>query len=421
MSPPGGPRLWVGRGRGYNLFTLTATPSEFPVKRVLLAVALGAGAFALAPLPAAEVAPAPRVLTDRDALFRKPQVLDLVVTVDKKDTESLQREPRKYVKCQLRDGKNEYADVAVHLKGAVGSFRNFDDKPGLTFNADKFTDAQRFRGMDKFHLANSVQDPSYLSELICGEIFRAAGVPASRISHATLTLNGRKRGLYYIKEGYDKEFLKAHFGSSNGNFYDGGFCREIDQPLELNSGKGDVKDHADLKALWAAVREPNEQKRFEKLEKLLDMDRFISYMICSMITSDWDGYPSKCNNYRIYHEPKTNKITFIPSGMDQMFGDVNWPIMPGWGGGVARELMNTKEGKKRYLARLREIMDKKVYNPEALIRRLDEVEAVVQPALMAVDQGAGRDYKNQVNRLRVAIKEREKVINNQIKQLPPEK
>jgi spore coat protein H len=25
-----------------------------------------------------------------------------------------------------------------------------------------------FHGMDKFHLANSLQDPSYLSELLCG-------------------------------------------------------------------------------------------------------------------------------------------------------------------------------------------------------------------------------------------------------------
>ena len=31
--------------------------------------------------------------------------------------------------------------------------------------------------------------------------------------------------------------------------------------------------------------------------------------------------------------------------------------------------------------------------------------------------GAGRDYKNQVNRLRDAIKQREKIVNAQIKQL----
>ncbi len=389
------------------------------MKSAFSALSVVAIAFA-ARLPAAEPAPAPRLITDRDALFRRPQVLNLTIVVDKTEVEALNREPRKYVKCALKEGDTEFADVGIHLKGAAGSWRDFNDKPGLTLNADKFADAQRFRGMDKFHLANSVQDPSYLAELICGDLMRAAGVPAARVSHALVTINGRKRGLYYLKEGYDKTFLRDHFGSTHGNFYDGGFLREIDQDLQLISGEGDVANRADLKALFAAAREKDEQKRFEKLEKLLDLDRFISYVVIEMITSDWDGYPSKCNNYRIYHDPKTNKITFIPSGMDQMFGDPYWPITPDWGGIVARELMRTKEGKKRYLARLREIMEK-VYLPEALIRRLDEVEAVVQPALASVDPRAGRDYKNQVNRLRWAIKERAKNITEQLKRLPAEK
>lgn len=388
------------------------------MNRVFLAVSFLVIALAAAATPA-EPAPPPRAIKDRDAFFRKPAVHNVTITVPRKELDALNRDPRKYVKCTLKEGDTEYTDVGVHLKGAAGSWRGFDDKPGLTLNMDKFKDGQLYNGLDKWHLANSVQDPSYLSELICGELMLAAGVPAARVSFATLTLNGRKRGMYYLKEGYDKRFLKTHFGNSHGNFYDGGFLRDIDQDLQLISGSGDVANRADLKALMAAARERDQAKRFEKLEKLLDLDRFVSYLVVEMITSDWDGYASKCNNYRIYHNPKTDKITFIPSGMDQMFGDTNWPILPGWGGTVARELMATKEGKKRYVARLREIMDK-VYRPVALVARLDELEAVVQPALAAVDPGAGRDYKNQVNRLRYAIKERARVINEQLKRLPNE-
>jgi spore coat protein H len=83
-------------------------------------------------------------------------------------------------------------------------------------------------------------------------------------------------------------------------------------------------------------------------------------------------------------------------------------------------LMRTKEGKKRYVARLREIMEK-VYNVERLTKRLGELEAVVQPALASVDAGAGRDYKHHVNRLREAFKQRERSITEQLKRLPPEK
>jgi spore coat protein CotH len=235
-----------------------------------------------------------------------------------------------------------------------------------------------------------------------------------------VTINGRKRGLYYLKEGYDHQFLREHFGTSSGNFYDGGFLKDIDQPLQLVSSKDDVTKQEDIKALLTASREPDEKKRFEKMEKLLDMDKFITYLVLQSVTWDWDGYPTNRNNYRIYHNPKTNKIIFIPSGMDQMFGDPNGPILPGYQGTVAAQVVNTKEGKKRYYARMREIMEK-VFIVERLVRRLDELEAVVQPALASVDAGAGRDYKNQVNRLREAIKQRAKSINDQLKRLPPEK
>src|SRR5262245_23695982 len=200
-------------------------------------------------------APAPKPAEQRDGFFKDGKIVSLKIDIGKKEVEALNREPRKYVKCTLAEGDATFADVGIHLKGAAGSWRDLNDKPGLTLNMDKFKDDQLYRGMDKFHLANSVQDPSYLSELICGELMRAAGVPASRIGHAVVTINGRVRGLYYVKEGYDKAFLKAHFGNSNGNFYDGGFLRDIDQDLQLVSGEGDVKDRADLKALVAAARE----------------------------------------------------------------------------------------------------------------------------------------------------------------------
>ena len=62
-----------------------------------------------------------------------------------------------------------------------------------------------------------------------------------------------------------------------------------------------------------------------------------------------------------------------------------------------------------------------VLQGDQLVARLDELEAVVQPALAGVDPGAGRGYRGQVDRLRNAIKERARNINEQIKRLPPEK
>lgn len=353
-----------------------------------------------------------------DLFFNSGAVVHLAIDLGPKELDALRREPRKYVKATLKEGdKIVFKDIGVHIKGAAGSFRGIDDKPGLTLNMNKFTDdAQLFHGMDKFHLANSVQDPSYLSELICGELFRAAGVPASRVSHAVVTINGKRRGFYYLKEGYDKYFRRTYFKNADGNFYDGGFLRELDQPLQLLSGKDDVKNHADLKALVAAANENDPAIRFKKMEKLLEMDSFVAYLAIEVFTWDWDGYPMNRNNYRLHHDPVRNKITFIPSGMDQMFGNPGGPILPGFQGLIARRLVETPEGKKLYFDKMAEL-NKTVFQPEKLVKRLDELQARLQPVLASIDAGAGRDFPNQVNRLKQGIIQRSKSIDEQLKRM----
>lgn len=383
--------------------------------RVLLfavVVALAAGLLGLPPASAQkekDKTPA----EERDAFFKDGVPVKIAIEAGQKENDSLRRDPRKYVPVTVKEGGKTYANVGIHIKGAAGSSQPWDAKPGLTLNMDKFVDEQRWRGMDKFHLANSVQDPSYLSELVCGEMYRAVGVPCSRIGHAQVTINGRNRGFYYVKEGFDKDFLKANFKNNHGNFYDGGFVRDIDNPLQLLSGTGDVKDRGDLKALLAATRETDHKRRVERLAALLDLDQFISYMVMSAITWDWDGYPFKANNYRIYHDPERNKLIFIPSGIDQMFQDPNGPALPGFGGYVARSIIETTEGRRRYWVRMREVM-RTVFDPERWVRRLDELERRIQPALAAADANAGRDLKGQVDRLRNGVRQRHKVITAEL-------
>ena len=70
----------------------------------------------------------------------------------------------------IEEGGKTYENVGIHLKGAAGSFRGIDDRPALTLNFDKFQKGQDYHDLDKIHLNNSVQDPSYLNELICSEL-----------------------------------------------------------------------------------------------------------------------------------------------------------------------------------------------------------------------------------------------------------
>src|SRR5438046_2663916 len=125
-----------------------------------------------------------------------------------------------------------------------------DGKPSLTLSFDKFVPGQRFHGLSKIHLNNSVEDPSYLHECLGAELFGAAGVPAPRVAHALVELNGRKLGLYLLKEGFTQEFLGQYFHRTDGNLYENDPSREEPGRMRRDSGRG-PDDRADLKILAA--------------------------------------------------------------------------------------------------------------------------------------------------------------------------
>src|SRR4029079_9819814 len=179
-------------------------------------------------------------------------------------------------------------------------------------------------------------------ELICSELFLAAGVPTPRTTHARVWLNGRDLGLYVLKEGFDKTFLKRHFKDPTGNLYDGGFVQDIDADLEKDAGEG-PDDRSDLKSLVAATRESDSAKRFEKLEALVDIDQFLTFTALELMCSHWDGYVNNRNNYRVYFDPTGKRFHFFPHGMDQMFGDPNASVLQTPGALVAQAIMLNPE------------------------------------------------------------------------------
>jgi len=337
------------------------------------------------------------------------------IEVDKATADALRREPRTYVKCTLKVGDETFKDVGIHLKGAAGSFRGFDDKPALTLNMNHFVKGQMFHGIDKFHLNNSVQDPTYMDEILCSGISLEANLPTPRATHAVVELNGRKLGFFVFKEGFDGAFLQHHFADVSGNLYDGGFLTDIDSPLRLE--RGTPRDHKDLKALVAACREPNAEKRFAAVDKLMDIDRMITNACLQVIATDWDGYCRNRNNYRVYFDPKSGKAVFFPHGMDQMFNSPQETLQPGWGGIAARAVLETPEGKKRFIARLKE-MNEKQFALDKIYKRIDEFVPRARDAMEALNKGSGKNWENNdIKALKERLKQRSEYLTKEIPKL----
>ena len=377
--------------------------SSAPVQKILLLLAsiLAWPSFAAAP-------------PDSD-LFTTGAVLRLQITIPPDGLASLRTNSRKHVTAGLREGPNTFRQVGVHLKGSTGSFRPLDDKPGLTLNFDQFEPATRFHGLRKIHLNNSVEDPSYLNELLGGEIFRAAGVPAPRVTHALVELNGRRLGLYVLKEGFTADFLALHFRQTKGNLYDTGAGHDVDGALEKDLG-ANPNDRSDLDALTAAAREPDLVARWTQLQRTLDMDRFVSFMALEIVLGHRDGYSLARNNFRLYHDPESDRLVFLPHGMDQLFGNPRAPLIPQMNGLIARAVMETPEGRRAYRARVQFVMTN-VIQLAVLHQRVDATLAALRPAL---ERKEARALEQAVATLHERIDERLHTVARQLAEPPLE-
>ena len=374
---------------------------------------------------AAELSPAPALAKrtqqariqrkpDRsDAFFQRGEIPRLKIEIAQTELERLQQNNREYVRARvIENDKAEYQSVGIKLKGAAGSFRGLDDRPALTLNFDKFRDGQKFHDLDKIHLNNSVQDASYLNEIICSELFLAAGVPTPRTSHARVWLNGRDLGFYVLKEGFDKTFLKRYFKDPSGNLYDSGLLQEIDADLEKDSGDG-PDDRSDLAALANAAREGDQEKRWNRLAKLLDVDQFLTFMALEQMCSHWDGYCNARNNYRVYFDPATGRAHFFPHGMDQMFGDPHFGVLQTPGAMVAEAVLSNPKWRMRYRERLVELLP--LFSPgDKLSQRLDEIHARTRPVLAGMGEEHAREHDGQLRHLKGQLAARAKNLQQQL-------
>jgi len=428
----------------------------YQMRRKLLLLAGGVGLLAYpatdecrgaaaATRPVAATRPAakkPRPDT-ADAFFNNGSLPRLYINIPPAQLKGLNDNPRTFVKAIIREvvpGQPDvvYQDVGVHLKGAAGSFRRVEDKPALTLNFDKFVPGATFHGLDKVHLNNSVQDPAYMSEYLGSYLFRASGCPSPRVSNGRVWLNGRDLGPVVIKEGFENVFFKKYFHDRSGNLYEGSFA-DVDSDLPVHPGdrpigkmgpltkeqmkqmEAELALHkkeatAKLRRLTAASREPENLKRESDLDAVLDVDRFLTFMACESIAAHWDGYSGNRNNYRIYDDPRSGKLVFLPQGMDQLFQRPDYPLFAN-GALVARGTTSTTAERQRYMARVVQIREH-AFSNEAMLAELDRVSARILPLMQEIGPDAVRQHKQQTAEMKQKLLDRMANVDKQLANPP---
>ena len=288
-----------------------------------------------------------------------------------------------------------------------------DDKPSLTLDFARFRPRQSFRGWPKVHLNNSVEDASYLRDELGSQLFRAAGVPAPELGHATVKLNGRRLGLYVVKQGFTSQFLRSQFGEEGVIFEPTG-TRDINEPMKahpaaLNSGR------AAIARLSAAAAESDLERRWAMLRRALDMDRFISFIALEVMLGHWDGYALAHNNYRVAYLASSDTLVFVPSGMDQLFANAALPWRPQMAGLVARAVLETPAGRAAYAARFKDLLETR-FVPAQLSRCVRNAVGGLDPLLTSFEFA---DVQREARELCVRVAARENNLRMQLSQVEP--
>ncbi|HJO09915.1 MAG TPA: CotH kinase family protein, partial [Verrucomicrobiota bacterium] len=295
---------------------------------------------------------------DRMSLQHRSLVKTLRTDIPRSD----QEKPFDYVPAKLTIDGTKVGKVAIRKKGFVGSLDV--NRPSLKIQIDKFDKDKLFAEVDTLTLNNNKQDASRVHQLIGYQFFRASGQPASYCNLALLSVNGRSLGIYSNVESLDKHLFRRAFKSAKGTLYEGTICDFHANSLDRFERKfGSKKSIETIKAASIALDAGN-NSLLDQLGRHLDLDRFYRYWAAEVLVGHWDGYVSNKNNYFVYFDSKSERLHFLPWGLDQLATDRNmfWrrdfdpPKSIKADAALPRRLYKNEEAKKQYFAAMQSLL-----------------------------------------------------------------
>ena len=345
-----------------------------------------------------------------DDLFPHDQVLDVQITIDSKDWDSIRHQSRNffealnesrqhapidhpytYVEASVLIDGVEFPQVGIRKKGFIGSQNS--TRPSIKVKLNHVDKEGQIDGLTNLTFNNNQQDVSLISQFMGYGLFNAAGIPAPRCAYANVTVNGQDLGIYAHVERIHRPFLKREFGNDDGVLYEGtvvdfypGWLGSFEHKL----GSDEV-GRKKIQKLIDVLNNPNDNIE-SLIGELVDLESFYVFWAMEGLLGFWDGYSGNRNNFFIYLNPKTDKFHFIPWGADSMFeryspirDDRRDPVSVKTQGLISNRLYQLKSGRQRYQNALEEIMAQN-WSGTALLAETKRIQALVKPYLAVGDE-----------------------------------
>ena len=282
-------------------------------------------------------------------------------------------------------------NIGIRTKGFIGSLN--PERPSLKVKFDEYVDQSPIQGLDRLTLNNNVQDVSLASQFLTYKLFNKAGVPAPRVSHCKVTVNGEYLGIYSHVESVRAPFIKKRYQKYSGELYEGTISDFYPIAVENIEAKNSyTKKNRTLSKKLAEVLETKEGFNLDEVKKYINLEKFVRFWAMESLLGFWDGYTNNQNNYYAYSNPNDQKrFHFIPWGADGAFTKDRGPFSR-FGGEqdqprsvysqsmLANRLFQTDEVQALYRKTMIDIL-KNVWNENEIIDDINRIQALTRTHL----------------------------------------
>jgi spore coat protein CotH len=343
--------------------------------------------------------PSSKTLAETSELaFPRDRVIDIQLTLPQVDWDLLRTEGNdlsnqtcgskervEYTNfnAQLTIDGVSYGTAKIKKKGFLGS--QMQSKPSLKVRLDTKQVPAGFNGLTRLVLNNNHQDTAIVKQCLAYDVFRAAGIATPACSFAKVSVNGQVIGTYTHVEDFSKSFLEREFGGKDDVLLEGtlsDFTPNLTSTFEIKEGDS-VLATQKIQAV-TEILNGNPENLIEQLNQHIDLDQFFRFWATEVLIAHWDGYANNRNNFFIRINPKDGRMSFIPWGVDGVFsaedsffkGKAPRPAAISAASKLTFALLNDPEGKRRYEATLRSLLDQ-VWKVESLQQNLASLRALV--------------------------------------------
>ena len=231
-------------------------------------------------------------------------------------------------------------EVGFRLRGNTS--RN-SGKKSFKISFNSFVSGTRIQGVKDLNLNGEHNDPSIMRARIAWELAQDAGMPAPRVNHVRLFINGQPFGLYANIEHMNDDYVEHRYARDAGNLYKCLWPADLanlgtdPNSYKLMSGGRRVyelktnetlDDYSGIARFVTALHATTSTQALCALDSVFNVNSYLKWLAWEVTTGHWDNHSFNKNNFYLYEDPASGLIEFISYDADNTFGvdwfNINW-------------------------------------------------------------------------------------------------